>query len=665
MPAIILPLFFCLLLLLFNQYKKIDWRYAFILSSLFTCGILVALTEILSKVMLFSFPYLFSSWIICTLILVTYILISRSIEKNTIIKILTKIYKAIINNKLSLLILISILINTLVIALVSPPNTFDSMTYHMSRVAHWIQNKSVDFYPTSIFRQLVSAPLSEYIIANFMILYGNDRLANLVQWLSMAGSIIVVSAIAGQLGATKAGQLIASIVCATLPMGILQSTSTQNDYVVGFWLLVFVYCVLAWVKQKTLLIAISIGMSYGLAVLTKPTAYIYALPFVIYLIWNSVKKASIKNILYLTTSLFIIMLLNSNHLIRNYQSFGTPIAQSLDSGHYSYENEIIRPSVTISNLARNTGLHLENHNRFDKIFQYAIEQMHTLLDIEINDERTTWPEYKFKVQGALHHEDYAGNYYHTILIILLLLFYILFGRKNNTITIYITLLTVSYLIFSTYLRWQPWHSRLQLPLFLMWAPFIGYALRNFDIYKVKEFVIFEFPYISKHFPSLNKVIYKIQEINIKSIFIVLLFYSCLPAIFNSVSKPVFTENNIFNTERNEQLYFANPNFKDNYLTISKLIKDSQCKKIALAGFGNVWEYPLWNFSPKNIDDPIQIEHISTNYKIPNKVISENNRNFVPCGIVSVSSITDDSIRYMNKTYTLTFSGKYLKLFLIQ
>jgi len=442
MPALIIPFLFCLFLFLFNHCKKIEWRYSFILSSLFTCSILVALTEILSKLMLFSYSYLFSGWVICVLSLLAYITIYQKIEIYAIKKSLMHIYTIIINNKLPTFILLFILLSTLVLALISPPNTFDSMTYHMSRVAHWIQNKSVDFYPTSIFRQLVSAPLSEYIIANFMVLYGNDRLANIVQWLSMAGSLIVVSAIASELGASKAGQLIASIICATIPMGILQSTSTQNDYLVGFWLLIFAYCVLVWGKQKTLLIAISIGMSFGFAVLTKPTAYIYAFPFVMYLIWNCISRFSIKNLLLLICSFFISLSINSSHFIRNYESFGTPIAQSLDTGHYSYENEIIALTVTISNLARNTGLHLENNNRFDKLFQYVIERMHTLLNIQINDDRTTWPEYKFKVQGSTHHEDYAGNYYHTILIISLTFFYIFIGKKNITTTIYISLFLV-------------------------------------------------------------------------------------------------------------------------------------------------------------------------------------------------------------------------------
>ena len=37
---------------------------------------------------------------------------------------------------------------TLAIALTAPPNTWDSMTYHMSRVWHWAQNQTVSHYPT-------------------------------------------------------------------------------------------------------------------------------------------------------------------------------------------------------------------------------------------------------------------------------------------------------------------------------------------------------------------------------------------------------------------------------------------------------------------------------------------------------------------------------------
>lgn len=47
------------------------------------------------------------------------------------------------------------------------PNTYDSMTYHMARVAHWMQNESVGYYLTHIGRQNQMGPGAEYLILFF------------------------------------------------------------------------------------------------------------------------------------------------------------------------------------------------------------------------------------------------------------------------------------------------------------------------------------------------------------------------------------------------------------------------------------------------------------------------------------------------------------------
>ena len=57
-----------------------------------------------------------------------------------------------------------ICIGMLALSAISITSNWDSMTYHMPRVMHWIQNKSVDFYATSEVRQITSPPLAEYMI---------------------------------------------------------------------------------------------------------------------------------------------------------------------------------------------------------------------------------------------------------------------------------------------------------------------------------------------------------------------------------------------------------------------------------------------------------------------------------------------------------------------
>ena len=156
------------------------------------------------------------------------------------------------------------------------------MTYHMSRVVHWIQNKSVWHYPTHILRQIELNPWAEFAITHLQILSGGDYWANFVQWFFMLGSLIGVSLIAKEFGADARGQVFATVFAATIPMGILQSTSTQNDYAVSFWLVCFVYYGILIQKATKWQYVLAFGASLGLAFLTKGTAYLYAIPFFIF-----------------------------------------------------------------------------------------------------------------------------------------------------------------------------------------------------------------------------------------------------------------------------------------------------------------------------------------------------------------------------------------------
>ena len=119
------------------------------------------------------------------------------------------------------------------------PNNFDAMTYHLARVLHWLQNRSLAFYPTPIWRQLILGPIAEMAILHGVALSGGDWLANTVQFSAMTGSVLGVSLMAKQLGGNRTTQIFAALLAFTLPMGILQASSAQNDYVAAFWCVLF------------------------------------------------------------------------------------------------------------------------------------------------------------------------------------------------------------------------------------------------------------------------------------------------------------------------------------------------------------------------------------------------------------------------------------------
>jgi hypothetical protein len=111
------------------------------------------------------------------------------------------------------------------------PNSGDAMTYHLARVAHWIQNGSVAPYPSLIVRQTVMMPGSEYIITSLLAIAGSDHLAVLPQfaaWLIVAAA---APSMARLWGAPSRWSWLAAPAVAATPMVVLQASSTQNDLV--------------------------------------------------------------------------------------------------------------------------------------------------------------------------------------------------------------------------------------------------------------------------------------------------------------------------------------------------------------------------------------------------------------------------------------------------
>ncbi|NJK35143.1 MAG: hypothetical protein HC919_09410 [Oscillatoriales cyanobacterium SM2_2_1] len=277
----------------------------------------------------------------------------------------------------------SVLFITLATALIAPPDNWDSMTYHMSRVMHWMQNRSVEHYPTHILRQVSLPPGAGYLVMHLQFLAGGDYLANLVQWLAYFGCILVTTLIVQRLIGSDQQEYewLGGLITASIPMAILQSTTTQTDLAVSYWLVCFLYFIIRTNTYKRSDL-IWIGLTLGLAILTKPTAYVFGLPtfclFLLRLIKDKLPsfKTKIANFTVFATLTLAIPL---PYFLRNYQLFSNPVGTD-----YSTRNEIFGVVPFLSNLVRLIAINLP--------FQpwSALEWLHSnLLQIDINDPRIT------------------------------------------------------------------------------------------------------------------------------------------------------------------------------------------------------------------------------------------------------------------------------------
>jgi hypothetical protein len=618
------------------------WRESIIAASIIWGVILTLITEASSTFGILSFFCLIISWGGISLVLLfAYLKIKkRKIKKLTIGQI-TKFSSILI--PIFGIVFISATLG--LIALVSPPNNWDSMTYHMSRVVHWIQNNSVAHYPTNILRQLDMSPWSEFVIMHLQILSNGDRFANFVQWLSMLGSIIGVSLIAKLLGAEKNGQILSSVVCLTIPMGILQSSSTQNDYVVSFWLVCFVYYLLMIFKSNnsniSVIDSLYLGSALGLAILSKSTAYIYAFPFCVWLFIVLLKYYKWKSVKPLLVLIALTFSINLGHFYRNLELFKTPLGIS---GKIAV-NESFDILSLLSNVVRNISLHIATpYQSINQFLQNAIYYLHQLLGIDVNNPLTTFANEKFNI---LNHsipsdENNVGNLIHFLLIIFVMIFYLIQKklRDRNIILIYLVSTVATFFIFCFVLKWQPWGSRLHLPIFVLYSPFIGTVLSHSFKNRIIVFTSF-----------------------------FLLTYS-LPYVFHNTSRPLAMINGISNNLGGSVLsvnrinqYFSNrPNLKSPYTDAIDFVKSKECSDIGLLIGDDSWEYPFWVISRNYPKNAFRFKHINVKNFSSAKSINSSYSKFIPCSIISVESGEHEIIISEGRTYHKGWSSHPVTVF---
>ena len=534
---------------------------------------------------------------------------------------------------------------TAIIAWYAPPTTWDSFVYHMARIMHWIQNKSVDFYPTHILRQLHMNPWSEYAIMQFQILHKDDRFANLVQWFSMAGSLVGTSLIARHFGGTQREQIIASVITATIPMGIIQASSTQNDYTTAFWMVCFVTFGLSYKKDASIQNVFLTGSALGLAILTKATAYIFAFPFVLWIGISVFQKFRLKSFKSLVIITILTIALNTPHYIRNYDLYGSPLGPGREAPvGFDYANNIFTAPALASNMVRNIGVHLGTpYSELNEIVEKQIYKFHEIIGISANDPHTTWTDTEFHILPIIISDTYGSAFLHIFLIFFSMIIYLAFHvtlsrspersegagegslplkseilryaqndkrksylkqKKGGDQPRYMLALIGGFILFCAYLKWQPWlGSRLHLSFFVLWSPCIGI------------------------------IICRIKNQNVIRAVLLILLITAVPWIISHNLRPLLGQHSILKVDRVTQT--LRDSIRVPYTQAITFVENKQqCREIGLISGYEIAEYPLWSLLEKS-DQPFRLEHVNVTNVSSVKSELPMFSSFTPCSVLTV------------------------------
>jgi hypothetical protein len=177
----------------------------------------------------------------------------------------------------------------LVLVLTVPANNWDSLTYHLARVAAWVQHGGLYWIPNApTDRMNEFQPLAEQEILFLFVATGKGALFALPQFvaeLALVGGIYTASQ---RLGYTSRQALLAALFFATFTLVALEATTAQNDLVAASLSLLAVVFLLGETTAEACLAGIALALGLGVKLTTA-----LVLPVIVLLAWRSGRRRTV------------------------------------------------------------------------------------------------------------------------------------------------------------------------------------------------------------------------------------------------------------------------------------------------------------------------------------------------------------------------------------
>ncbi len=467
------------------------------------------------------------------------------------------------------------------------PSNGDSLVYHLVRVEHWIQDRSIRPFPAQYLAQIELSPLAEYNLAHFHLLAGTNRFDGYMQLLACTVCLAAVSEVARLLGGSRWTQVVAVVICATIPSGVLLATSTENDYFAAAIGICTVSIALAWPSEGRVWVpSLLLGMGAGLCYMAKGTLPLLMGPVIVFILLLHLARgiqlqgviASVKRwsgIVALAALAIVAMAVP--FVEQNISLFGSPIGPV----SRSTQSTNLTPAAAAANVVRSTAAFFMMGNGKSgvetDISEAVLGHLHHVFlwfHIDPNDQN-----YVLGTQtDAFAKGDYSAwdrsqnssaDPWQVILIVVSVPILVVasFRRRRGARTALLMAagLTVGYLLFTGTARWSVFNVRYQLPLLVAWSPVIAVALSRLP--KMATRIVLAF-----------------------------LVLTCIPQLFQNIEEP-FSHQEY--AAKSLSPYFLDTIVKKyvsvsnaEYTSTSKVIANSSCHRVGLANWILV-EYPLW------------------------------------------------------------------------
>ena len=578
--------FFLFLLLAQRRSLRIDFSLAWMLSTVLVGVIFIAVGEVSSSLERLTRVFVLASWIVADLTLIGALWWLARLAGEPVYALLLKLARQCwIRFKAQNFVVQSLLIASLTFSLLlgifavnTPTSIWDCETYHMPRIMHWMQQRSLSHYPTNIPRQLELAPGAEIAMAQLMLLAGDDTPVSLVEWWSLLTASIAAAFLSRELLASAhktkpPAELCAADLCfafvlllaMTLPEAACESITPQNNVVAAMWTAVAGALGIVFLQDRSNMAGlIGSAASLGLGVSSKTTEVLYVAPFVAlglaFLTWQRVWMPALQ---WGIATLFLMLTLNGPWMERNEQLFGNPLGdKSLFAALKIAHNS---PKKVAVNVLRNLSLYTRSPSEIaTTLANFSIDSVVRFSGESMGDTNAVFRSSSVleNKKAVIKRGEGFGNCYTLLLFILAVSVYPFRFKIFSPLGAYLAAAVAAFILFCGYLRYQPWHPRLHIACFLMITPFIGAVL----CWWFDRWVVL----LVGSFLLANALLIVLFNPNVPAV----------PALWQSHSR--------------EDLYFvARDNLRGPTIAAVNDLVRSGCTNVLLKVSNDSWEYPFW------------------------------------------------------------------------
>ena len=141
----------------------------------------------------------------------------------------------------------------LFVLVASPPNNWDSMHYHLARVAAWHAQRDLGYFPTHNSIENAYPQNAELLVLWTVTFLGRDVVAALPQLLASLATATSVFVIARRIGYERRASAFSALLFPTLTIVALESVTTQNDLIEASFVAAAVALALGRTRAETVL----------------------------------------------------------------------------------------------------------------------------------------------------------------------------------------------------------------------------------------------------------------------------------------------------------------------------------------------------------------------------------------------------------------------------